>query len=112
MSRWKRWERRIRMQDQETQTSPLLRALCRLPGFTLFFLMLFVPSAYQPIKAVLLLLVLLTIVLPLLWGRRLALHPKIALITLIMVLTGICFVSYGLISANPGALRVSTVYIL
>lgn len=87
-------------------------AWARIPGYLLFFTMLFVPTTYQPIKAILLALTLATILAPMLWNRRLDLHPSVLVVTMLMALTGLFFVGYGLIRGTPGALRVSTVYVL
>lgn len=84
----------------------------KLPAYTLFFLMLFVPTTYQPIKAVLLLPVVGLILFEMFWNRRIKLHSTVVLWTLVMTLTGIAFVLYGLIRGAPGALRVSTVYVM
>src|SRR4051794_31321188 len=55
----------------------------------LFFLMLFVPAAYQPIKAGLLACVLATITIQALYRGQLPLHRAILLWTLVSVATGL-----------------------
>lgn len=82
------------------------------PGFILFFLMLFVPTTYQSFKAALLVIVLIQITVTFLYKNKLNLHYKVFLWTLIMVTTGLFFMFLGLINNTPGALRVSTVYVL
>ena len=76
----------------------------------LFFLMIFVPTSYQLIKSLLLSFVLSMIAVKSLRYRKLALHPIVFLWTLFFVVVGLCFILYGFINGNPGALRVSTVY--
>ena len=82
------------------------------PGYLLFFIMLFAPSAYQPVKAVLGVIVLEIIVIDALVHNRLAVHPIVLLWTLFMTTVGSGFIFLGLLNDAPGALRMSTVYIL
>ncbi len=77
----------------------------------LLFLMVFVPTAYRPIKAVLLGLVLVGVVAPVLRSGRIFLHRSIVGWTLVMVLTGVFGILIGSLNDAPGALRVSTVYV-
>jgi hypothetical protein len=88
------------------------KTLVAMPGFMLFFMMLFMPTTYQPIKAILLGLVLTMICLLAIVKMKIALHPKILLLTLFFTTTGLFFILRGLINAAPGALRVGTVYVL
>jgi O-antigen ligase len=78
----------------------------------LFFIMLFVPTVYQGIKACLLLLVLGMISVGALRRDHLALHPVVLLWTLFMATIGLAFMLLGLAHGAPGALRVGTVYVL
>jgi hypothetical protein len=82
------------------------------PGYLLFFIMLFVPTVYQEVKASLLLLVLGIISIGALRRGHLALHPVILLWTLFMVIVGLVFMLLGLAHGAPGALRMGTVYVL
>jgi hypothetical protein len=82
------------------------------PGYLLFFSMLFVPSAYQPVKAILGALVLGLIAINTLAQGRLALHCVVLLWTLFMVTVGSAYIFYGLLNDAPGAVRMSTVYVL
>ncbi len=82
------------------------------PAYTLFFMMLFVPTTYQAIKAVLLALVLAMIVVGALSRRQVALHITILLWTVLMVATGLAFMLTGLANGAPGAWRMGTVYVL
>ena len=54
-------------------------AMATWPGYALFFMMLFVPTTYQPIKAVLLATVLTLIGIGILMRGRLHLHMSILL---------------------------------
>jgi hypothetical protein len=84
----------------------------RWPGYALFFLMLFVPTTYQPIKGVLLAGTLAAVALGALSRGRIALHPQVLTLTLGFMALGSFFIARGLVEAAPGALRMSTVYIL
>lgn len=84
-----------------------------LPGYLLFFLMLFVPTTYKYIKVGLLLLVAFFLISSFaLRSGRLALHRQVLLWTLFIVTTGIFFILWGLFKGAPGALRMGTVYVL
>lgn len=83
-----------------------------IPGYILFFVMLFVPTTYPVIKAGLLAFVLWVICIEALWRGRIALHRTIFLWTLVVITTGLGFIALGLGNDAPGALRVSTVYVL
>jgi len=78
----------------------------------LFFLMLFVPAAYQPIKAALLAAVLGTITIQALYRGRLTLHRAIVLWTLLSIATGLFFLLRGVARGQPGAVEVGRVYAL
>ena len=82
------------------------------PGYLLFFIMLFVPTVYQVIKACLLFLVLGMISVGALRRDHLALHPVVLLWTLFMATVGLVFMLLGLAHGAPGALRMGTVYVL
>ena len=82
------------------------------PAYLLFSMMLFVPTTYQPIKAVLLVVVLLIIGIRILMNGRLHIHINVLLWTLLMVFTGLAFITLGAVNNTPGALRVGTVYVL
>jgi hypothetical protein len=82
------------------------------PGYLLFFVMLFVPNTYQPIKAILGLLVLEIIAINALVHGRLFLHRTVMLWTLFMVSIGSAFILRGFLNDAPGALRMSTIYII
>ena len=85
--------------------------LFRLPAYLLFFLMIFVPTTYQPIKAVLIVIVLASIAMEAFLTKRLSIHPTVLALTLAMSVTGIVFVNIGLFNRNPGALRVMPLYV-
>jgi hypothetical protein len=82
------------------------------PGYLLFFIMLFVPNTYQPIKAIIGMLVLEIIAIDALMHGRLVLHRTILLWTLFMVAVGSAFIFHGFLNDAPGALRMSTIYVL
>lgn len=88
-------------------------ALAAWPGYILFFLMLFVPTRYQPIKATLLALVLSIILTNILMhGGKIRIHKTILIWTLFYVTLGMLWIFLGYTHDAPGALRVSTVYVL
>lgn len=87
--------------------------LAAWPGYFLFFLMLFVPTRYQPVKAVLLALVLSIILMNILaHGGRIRIHKTVLMWTVFYVTLGLMWISIGYLHNAPGALRVSTVYML
>jgi hypothetical protein len=80
-------------------------------GLALFFLMLFAPVAYRPLKGALLAsLLCILAVRPFVEGR-IALHPKVAIGCLLFSFVGTAFVLRGYLAGAPGALRMSTVYV-
>lgn len=81
-------------------------------GSLLFFLMLFLPASYQPIKAALLAVVLAAITVQALHRGRLTLHRAILLWTLLSVATGLFFLLRGVTRGAPGAIEVGRVYAL
>lgn len=86
--------------------------ICSWAGYCLFFLMLFVPTRYQHVKAALLFFVLAAVFGRVLLSQRLRLHPVVAAWTILMVVTGISFMALGYFNGAPGAIRVGTVYVL
>ncbi len=82
------------------------------PPYLLFFLMLFLPLVYQPVKAVLLAATLALILLAFLASDVVALHRSVLAWTLFMAATGLLFMLVGMVKGAPGALRVGTVYVL
>lgn len=84
-----------------------------LPGLLLFFMMMFVPTKYQMAKVVLLGLTLVFIsgnILIREWKIRL--HRIISFWMLFYIILGLFWILIGVINNTPGALRVSTVYVL
>lgn len=81
-------------------------------GCLLFFLLLFVPVAYSPLKAVLMLVVLLMVAVEGALEGRLRLHPSVVAWTLGLATLSAAFMLRGALHDAPGALRVGTVYIL
>jgi hypothetical protein len=81
-------------------------------GLFLFFLMLFVPTSYKEIKAVLLVGLFFGILLGLLYGIRFRIHIQVFILFLFYTFLGMAYVFYGYIKGNSGAVRVSTVYVI
>jgi hypothetical protein len=90
----------------------MLRISMAFPGYLLFFVMLFVPNTYQSFKATLGMLVLEIIAINALIHGRLVLHRTVLLWILFMVTIGSAFIFRGFLNDAPGALRVSTIYVL
>lgn len=83
------------------------------PGCVLFFLMLFVPTRYQLLKAILLALVLSIILTNILMqGGKIRIHKTVLRWTVFYLALGLFWISQGFLHQAPGALRVSTVYLL
>ena len=88
---------------------PALRGV----GYVLFFLMIVVPTAYQPLKAPLLALVVGGVGLAAL--RRpesVKLHHDVLLLLAVYLGLGIAFMVWGAMNDGPGAARVGSVYLL
>jgi hypothetical protein len=81
-------------------------------GFLLFFVMLFVPTTYQWIKAVLLVLVLGAVASQALLRGHLRLHSSIFLWTGFMVAISLAFMLRGVAHGAPGVLAVGRVFVL
>jgi hypothetical protein len=81
-------------------------------GFTLLFLMLVVPTAYRPVKGALLAAVLAGIAWNAVRSRRVALHPLIVCASAGFVALGLVFVLRGIWLGAPGAMQMSTVYVV
>jgi hypothetical protein len=89
-----------------------LQSLVFFLGRVLFFLMLIVPTAYQEIKGVLLLVCCSSIILSSLRTGKLFLSHSVVNWLILVLSLGVCFVGIGVVRGNPGAVRVSTVHIL
>lgn len=100
--------------DRELLAGRLLtgggRAL-RAAGYILFFLMLFVPTTYQPIKATLLALVTGGILVAGIVNARFPLAPGIAMGALGFSAFGLVSVYAGVLAGAPGALAMANVYV-
>ncbi|MGQ9806956.1 MAG: hypothetical protein ACUVSM_12785 [Armatimonadota bacterium] len=88
------------------------KAWRRWPALALFFLMLTVPTSFQLVKAVLLLVVLGGVLVAAVRDRSLRLAPFVRIWAAVMVTVGLFYVLHGLFQGAPGALRVATVYVL
>lgn len=86
-------------------------AACRWTGYALFFLMLFVPTTYQPVKAVLLATVLAGIGVGMLLSGRTGLHRHVAMLAAAFAAVGLFFVLRGYVRGAPGALSSFNVYV-
>jgi hypothetical protein len=101
--------------DRAALSRNVLRAggwLLRATGYTLFFLMLFLPTAYQPIKGALLGLTVVGIVMAAAVTGRFPLAPGIALGALGYSALGLASVIKGLTGGAPGALAMFNVYVM
>ena len=101
--------------DRVALSSDVLRAggtLVRAIGYTLFFLMLFLPTVYQPLKGALLGLTLVGILSTAAVTGRFPLAPGIALGALGFSALGLASVLRGLTGGAPGALAMFNVYVL
>lgn len=101
--------------DRIALSADVLRAggaLVRAVGYTLFFLMLFLPTAYQPVKGTLLGLTLVGILTSAAVSGRFPLAPGIALGALGFSALGLAQVLRGLTIGAPGALAMFNVYVV
>lgn len=82
-----------------------------IPGYILFFMMLFVPTTYQLVKAVILVICLVIVIVRVFlnYGKT-NLHISVFWWTGFYVLIGLIFIFIGVLRGAPGAVRVSTVY--
>lgn len=96
------------MRGLRSAGATFLRAI----GYTLFFLMLFLPAAYQPVKGVLLGLTLAGILTTAVVTGRFPLAPGIVLGALGYSALGLAYVIGGLTGGAPGALAMFNVYVL
>jgi hypothetical protein len=83
----------------------------RLTGLALFFLMLFVPTTYQQVKAVLLAVVLAGIAADVIVRSRVRVHAHVLVAALGYAALGAFFVLRGYLAGAPGALSVVNVYV-
>lgn len=83
------------------------------PAYLLFFSMLFVPTVYQEMKGVLLVIVLLGLFSAvILRQHEIRLHLSIILWTLFIAAVGMAFSFYGTVLNTPGAIRQLSVFVL
>ena len=83
----------------------------RWTGYALFFLMVFVPTSYQGLKAVLLAVVLAGICAGVAGRGRLPLDQRLLLMSVAFAGVGAFFVLRGLALGAPGALNMFNVYV-
>ncbi|PEQ02661.1 O-antigen ligase family protein [Bacillus toyonensis] len=84
------------------------------PAYLLFFMMLFAPASYKPIKIILIGLTLLIIVVNIMFNKRgqINIDMRVLGITWFLVLMGLIFMMIGSFNGNPGALTVGTVHVV
>lgn len=90
----------------------LFRKIFIFPGLLLLFMMIIVPQAYQEIKLVLLLIVLIEIFIYNMITRRLHLHSKIFRLHFVYIFIGIMYGLYGFSRENMGALPITKEVVL
>lgn len=83
--------------------------LLRACGYMLFFLMLFVPTTYQPVKLVLLLICLVAIIAA---KPSIRVQASFARTTVFLASIGAAEILYGQIRGNMGAFQQATVWVL
>lgn len=81
-------------------------------GFSLFFLLLFVPTSYKEAKIVLLCVLMVGILAGGFRGSPFRFSPQVLILTLFYSVLGTFFVLYGIINGNAGAISLTTVYVL
>lgn len=91
----------------EEEKLSLPRNFMYLFGFLLFSMMIVVPSAYQLIKAVLMLVIFGGILIDLLINKRRRLHPFIFQLFIFYILLGLIFGIYGYLRQNLGAIPIT-----
>jgi len=82
--------------------------------YSLFFLMLFAPTVYQPIKAVLLVVIIALVIFKILLINKgnTNLHPRVLFWTWLTTCTGAIFILIGVYKGYSGALNLLTVYFI
>jgi hypothetical protein len=88
------------------------RNLGVIVGYVLFFLVVVAPTAYVPVKALLLLATLTGLGLRAMRTQRLGLHPAVLLRTMVFAAAGLFFVLMGLLRGNPGAMAMAGVFVV
>lgn len=81
-------------------------------AYAMFFLMLFLPTAYQPVKAVFMAAILGIIIVKTFSEGYVNLNIRVFIWTMVVASCGLFFIAVGLVNGAPGALKVATVYVL
>ena len=102
----------IAIPDRAAAIDQGLAAVVRWAGYVLFFLMLFVPTTYQPIKGALLAFVLAGILTSMLASGRLGLDRRVLLAAMAYAALGAFFILRGYAAGAPGALQMFNVYVV
>lgn len=80
-------------------------------GYALLFLVVFAPTVYSSIKALLLILALMALGLRFARTERLGVHPAVLCRTVLFSATGLFFVLVGSLRGNPGAMKMAPVFV-
>ena len=99
------------MNLRATAPGPHATAIWTWPSLALLFGMVFLPTAYQPLKAVLLGVALVVAVGASWQAPTATVHRQTLLWALAFVICGLAFMSRGLLRGEPGALRVGSVWV-
>lgn len=83
-----------------------------LPAMMLLFGMLSMPAGFQPVKLVLLAIVVSQIAIKTIWRGSLFLDRSVFLAFLFYICLGLAFTIYGLWNGNPGSLPMAKEYVL
>lgn len=101
------------IKNKQTISAFALKGWLAIPGYILFFMMLFVPTTYQLAKGIILAICMIIISVKILFNKgKTNLHPSVLKWTGFYILLGLIFIFIGVLRGAPGALRVSTVYVL
>jgi hypothetical protein len=102
----------IAIPDRAAAIDQALAAVVRWAGYVLFFLMLCLPTSYQPLKGALLAFVLAGIVTSALATGRLGLDRRVLIAAIAYAALGAFFILRGHAAGAPGALQVFNVYVV
>ncbi|MBG9582138.1 hypothetical protein ABE42_23690 [Bacillus thuringiensis] len=89
-----------------------IKGLLILPGLMLIFSMLVFPTSYQQVKLFLLIVVSLELIVWFFYQKAIPLKKELVLFILFVNVISGCFILLGAFRGEPGAFRVTTVYLL
>jgi hypothetical protein len=101
----------IAVPDRAVSIDQACAAVLRWAGYLLFFLMLFLPTSYNPIKGALLAFVLAGILTSVLATGRVGLDRRVLVASLAYAALGAFFILRGHAAGAPGALQMFNVYV-